>query len=186
MPAYALNKSNYYADFFIMPALAAVALLWLVVNQPAQPAVFFTALFAGIVGWSLIEYMLHRFVLHKVEPLKHHHWLHHISPSEYIGASSWITVPIFSALIALTSYLLGLSVGVGISVGILAGYYIYIAVHDQFHHPSYLYSIGGVSRLARNHAWHHHRPKVNFGVSSPVWDLILGTYDAPRGSHGKT
>jgi sterol desaturase/sphingolipid hydroxylase (fatty acid hydroxylase superfamily) len=186
MPEYSLTKSNYYADFVIMPVLAAAALLWLVGYHTAEPKVFFSALLAGVLGWSFTEYMLHRYVLHKVEPLKHQHILHHIAPDDYIGASSWITVPIFSFLIVAAVYVLGPSIGVGLSVGILSGYYVYIAVHDRFHHTNSFYPLPLLVRLAKNHAWHHQRPKVNFGVSSPLWDLVFGTYATPRGFHGKT
>ncbi|GAB1426064.1 hypothetical protein MASR2M16_32980 [Thauera terpenica] len=32
---------------------------------------------AGLVGWTLIEYLLHRFMLHRVEPFRAWHVEHH-------------------------------------------------------------------------------------------------------------
>jgi sterol desaturase/sphingolipid hydroxylase (fatty acid hydroxylase superfamily) len=31
--------------------------------------------------------------------------------------------------------------------------------------------------LFKNHERHHQRWDVNFGVSTPLWDLIFGTYE---------
>ena len=42
------------------------------------------ALLAGLVAWTLLEYVLHRFVLHGVEPFRAWHLAHHRNPTQPI------------------------------------------------------------------------------------------------------
>lgn len=59
-----------------------------------------------------------------------------------------------------------------------AMYFGYEAAHRRAHtHPPR----GAYSRWVRRSHLHHHfgGPMRNFGVTSPVWDRLLGTYDDP-------
>jgi sterol desaturase/sphingolipid hydroxylase (fatty acid hydroxylase superfamily) len=45
----------------------------------------------------------------------------------------------------------------------------HILIHSrQFRHA-------GLRRWAGGHHIHHHHPDSNFGVTSPFWDVVLGT-----------
>jgi len=41
--------------------------------------------------------------------------------------------------------------------------------------------VGFYGRWARRHHFYHHfhDPKVNHGVTSPIWDIVFGTYHKP-------
>ena len=95
-----LTRAGYYADFALLPALVLLLLAWH----------FGAALiwcFGGFMAWTLAEYLIHRFVFHHVPLLRRDHDRHHREPSAYIGAGSWITLPIFGLLWLGARWLLG-------------------------------------------------------------------------------
>ena len=54
--------------------------------------------------------------------------------------------------------------------GLVGGIATYLVVHRLVHlHPTSL------PMLARHHQLHHEMPTVNFGVTSPLCDIIFGT-----------
>jgi sterol desaturase/sphingolipid hydroxylase (fatty acid hydroxylase superfamily) len=138
----------------------------------------------GVLLWSLIEYLLHRFVLHArpqtpallavVEKL---HLGHHRNPQD----ERKITVPL-SASLPIVSVLLGLyrlmagswQVAAWLLTGSIAGYLYYETVHFWMHcgarHGRWL----GPQRT--RHLSHHYKDSARgFGVTTQLWDLILGT-----------
>ncbi len=74
-------------------------------------------------------------------------------------------------------------VGMPFTGGFLAGYAAYLTVHYVVHAyraPNNMFKI-----LWTHHAIHHHVENDRaFGVSSPLWDVVLGTM--PRAKKGKT
>lgn len=176
---YAISKRDYYADFFIVPIVALIALGWLAYFHTVAREALASSIMVGALTWTFAEYMIHRFIFHGVEPFKHEHHLHHVDPTEYIGVSSWKTPAIFAGLGFVLPMVFGPSVGVGLFVGLLAGYYVYITVHDRFHHSGVRDLNSVLGSLYWNHAWHHRSIRANFGVSSPLWDLVFGTYVKP-------
>jgi sterol desaturase/sphingolipid hydroxylase (fatty acid hydroxylase superfamily) len=177
--SYALSKRAYYADFVLIPAGIGAAVVYLFMSYRVPLDIFASAILIGVIGWSLAEYLIHRFIFHRIEPLKHQHHLHHIAPVEYIGASSLATGAAFAGLLIGSVWLLGPVLGLGFAIGVAAGYYAYIALHDCFHHHKRLTPGSVVWRLYQNHEWHHRRVRANFGVSSPLWDILFHTYSAP-------
>jgi sterol desaturase/sphingolipid hydroxylase (fatty acid hydroxylase superfamily) len=151
----------------------------------ALPEVAKPALMAlGLLMWTLIEYLLHRFLLHAhpqapgllaiVEKL---HLGHHRNPQD----EGKLTVPLSGSL-PIASCLLGLfrlmtgswQVAALLLTGSIAGYLYYETVHFRIHcgarHGRWL-------RQRRTHHLSHHfqDPTRGFGVTTQVWDLILGT-----------
>jgi Fatty acid hydroxylase len=144
--------------------------------KPALPAL-------GILVWTLMEYLLHRFLLHSrpqavaflaiVEKL---HLGHHRNPQD----ESKITVPVSGSL-PIAGGLLGLfrfmtgswQVAALLMTGSIAGYLYYETVHFWIHcgarHGRWL------RQRRANHLSHHFKDQTRwFGVTTQVWDLILG------------
>lgn len=72
----------------------------------------------------------------------------------------------------------GRTVGVAYVLGLIGFYGAYEVLHRREHtHPG----IGAYGRWARRHHFHHHfaDARVNHGVTSPLWDLVFGTYRRP-------
>lgn len=156
------------------------------------------ALALGVAGWSAAEYLLHRFVGHgprrrrpprwyqRLSPggilaeFNEEHLAHHADPT-YFAATERKAV----AALAVTSTLgLGASLLVGrrrawtFALGFGATYAGYELVHRFIHTRP---PTGPYSRwVRRHHLLHHFRaPRLNHGVTSPLWDHALST-EAPE------
>uniref|UniRef100_UPI0027384B81 hypothetical protein n=1 Tax=Stenotrophomonas sp. YIM B06876 TaxID=3060211 RepID=UPI0027384B81 len=79
------SKAAYLADFVLygMAVLALAALLW-ASGPAAQRGEFAAIALLGFAGWTLVEYVLHRFVLHWLQPFERWHALHHEHPAALI------------------------------------------------------------------------------------------------------
>lgn len=161
------SKRSYYADFLITPTLIVTAFLFTLPLTIALAVV----IFAGFLAWTFAEYWIHRYLFHVI--FRRGHWLHHIRPHGYDAAPAWLTAGIQLALLG-TFSLFG-EIGLALFVGLEAGYFGYISVHDAIHHHRPRH--GWLKRRARAHAIHHRGKEVNFGVAFSFWDRIFRTYD---------
>jgi sterol desaturase/sphingolipid hydroxylase (fatty acid hydroxylase superfamily) len=121
-----------------------------------------TALFVGgVMGWTLAEYLVHRFVLHGLAPSQH--GLHHANPDEAVLTFFWQIWVCFAV-----SYLIG---GGAFVAGALIAYAWYLFVHHCSHHgPDKL-----PLPLLKHHQIHHRFLSRNYGVSTTLWDHVFGT-----------
>jgi sterol desaturase/sphingolipid hydroxylase (fatty acid hydroxylase superfamily) len=144
----------------------------------------------GLFSWTLIEYFLHRFIFHgiKTEPWKSLTAVFHLSHHEAVAAHGpdlVITRPAGSLPFAILFYflfaLLSLSFSAAalIETGVFAGYLFYECVHYSVHHFQPKSRLG---QLLRNYHLQHHLvcPDRRFGVTSPLWDRVFGTYEAAK------
>ncbi len=175
-----LNAFGYYADFFISMALiallAAAALTQGTLTQRAQ---WVLCVAAGVAGWTLLEYMIHRLLYHNVPYFIELHDAHHAKPNAFIGAPPIIGIALIFLMFFMPIVALSFVAASGITAGILAGYMAYMLVHHAAHHwnlpaTSWLYP------ARRHHALHHHhREDGNFGITTPFWDRVFGTVHEP-------
>ena len=141
------------------------------------------AVLAGALSWTAAEYGLHRFAMHQmrgrglpsIEHLQHHADVTYFSPaSKKIASAAGTTVVAYPV----TAMLAGRRWAAAFTGGMLAMYFGYEVAHRRTHtHPPR----NRYGRWARRSHMHHHfgAPMRNFGVTSPVWDRLLGTYDEP-------
>lgn len=140
----------------------------------------------GAAMWSLGEYLMHRFVMHELrgkglasrEHLRHHAEYDSVLESWYFA---WTGVVIVGALLATaTASLLG-PVGAALGAGWVAAYGVYDWLHWRAHRRPIA---NAYERWLRRHHFHHHfgHPMANHGVTSPVWDIVFGTYERVDGA----
>ncbi|WP_437715904.1 sterol desaturase family protein [Sorangium sp. So ce448] len=135
---------------------------------------------AGLAGWTLIEYLLHRFLFHL--PAEHPlaflgariHLVHHEAPDQApIVKPPAATLGAFSAGFFATTAAAGLSRAAPLWAGLVAGYLLYELSHLAAHllsdadHP--------LPAQRRHHLRHHAAPRARFGVSSALWDRAFDT-----------
>ncbi|BCD85793.1 fatty acid hydroxylase [Pseudomonas solani] len=157
-----MSSLAYYLDFFTAPLFILIALF----VGPILP----WQLLAGLLLWSLIEYGVHRFLFHSL--YRREHWTHHLDVLAFIGISSWKTSAVYALLLPLCAYL-GLA---SLFAGLVAGYFLYISLHYVMHRPGHWF-YRFIPGLVFNHDLHHQKGvEKNFGVSSPLWDHVFGTY----------
>jgi sterol desaturase/sphingolipid hydroxylase (fatty acid hydroxylase superfamily) len=172
-----MTKLGYFSEFLLFPPLIFVAtLLMFRDSSPPQPIRWMILFGVGLIGWTLIEYVLHRVLFHHAPVLSLIHERHHNSPRELIGTPAWASVLLGVTTVAIPSWtFLGFDRGTAVTAGLVVGYLWYVFVHYTAHHwqpqqHSYLY------RVRLRHARHHHVSQDgNFGVTTSVWDHVFGT-----------
>ncbi len=177
-------------------------LLWL---SPFAVPVSAALFLAGLLVWTLLEYLLHRFAFHapqdvmkethriaasldldrpvipELPTLRHvvyfiFHGVHHEYPSD---SRRLVMPPIASIPMAIVAWLVfRLIFGSGaipMFAGLVTGYLLYDTTHFVVHHKAVPTAFGRL--LKRTHMRHHFLdPDEDYGVSSPLWDLVFGTY----------
>ena len=174
-----LSKCGYYADLVVYP-IVVLALTLVSFRSPHSRffGVFFLCSLSGIAGWTFVEYAMHRFVLHLIRAAAQMHDMHHASPAAFVGTPSWLSLAAFGlgAFIPLWT-IAGLEVASGAVTGLMMGYVWYLVVHDAVHR--WRLNRGSMLYRARlRHAYHHHHVDQrdgNFGVTTGLWDRLLGT-----------
>jgi len=173
-----------FTPLFIYTAVA-LCLGFVAAGQGLTKSNTFLLLVSGFFSWSLIEYGLHRFVFHYHAKtrlgrklLYQIHLSHHDDPtatnrifaslflSVPLAAAYWLLVWTITASWAATSYLF---------IGMSAGYFFYEWLHFQCHHGQSRLRI--LRYLRKYHLLHHYKtPELRFGVTSPLFDLMFGTF----------
>jgi 4-hydroxysphinganine ceramide fatty acyl 2-hydroxylase len=137
----------------------------------------------GIFVWTLTEYLLHRFVFHYTPSSdfgqRIHfilHGVHHDYPSDSkrLVMPPSVSVPLALLFFFLFTTILGNIYVAPFMAGFLTGYLFYDMTHYAVHH----FNMHNKFWLAiKNHHMRHHYqdPAKGFGVSSKVWDKIIGT-----------
>lgn len=128
----------------------------------------------GLLIFSLMEYAVHRWLFHgPFDVFEQGHRRHHEQPQGYDALPFFLPPLVYLLLAALLACVMPTSSALLIGGSIAAGYAAYGITHWSIHafrfrHP-----------LARNwaaaHHIHHNHPERNFGVTSPLWDLVLRT-----------
>lgn len=171
-----LSKWSYRADFVFYPLLVGAAGAQAMAHASrTQIEAGIAAAFAGAFAWTAIEYALHRWLLHRVQPFKRMHDAHHANPGAFIGTPTWLSAALFLGVWAALAAGLPRPVAAGLSAGLMLGYLAYTAVHDAVHHRRARPG-SWLQRAKLRHALHH-RPgsRSNFGVSTGLWDRVAGT-----------
>jgi sterol desaturase/sphingolipid hydroxylase (fatty acid hydroxylase superfamily) len=142
-----------------------------------------SAALLGAVTWSFLEYCLHRWMGHdrryRRTPFGQEHTRHHVEGNYF--APTWKKLVLAAAVAAVVGGPAYLAMGVGGGAwvgGLLLAYGVYEVLHRREHtHPGF----SAYGRWARRHHFHHHfvDGRTNHGVTSPLWDLVFGTYRRP-------
>lgn len=137
----------------------------------------------GLFIWTITEYTLHRFIFHfeaksKIGKKIHFifHGVHHDYPhdSKRLVMPPAVSIPLATLFYFLFKWIVGESFISPFFVGFLTGYLFYDLTHYAIHH----FNMHNKFWLAiKNHHMKHHYqdPTKGFGVSTPLWDVIVGT-----------
>ncbi len=182
-----LSRASFFADFYVYPSLAVILVAFAIYRAPAHwPSVLF-AFVIGFGGWTFIEYIMHRYVLHHLTYIKDQHAKHHVDQKALFGTPTWLSLVVMLVLATgpAVTYV-GLPLGCAFTAGLMLGYLGYTLAHYTIHHwnarpGSYLF------RLKQRHALHHHFDDMgNFGVSNGSWDYVFGTNIVVRREQSET
>ena len=183
-----LSKTAYYADF----AIYALMVVWLAILASLTPGwpqrLLWLAMFAtGLALWTLLEYLLHRWVLHRVPLIAPLHTEHHRAPRALVGTPTWLSLAIIWGAFFLPLWRVGsFIIASGLTAGVMGAFLWYGVVHHVIHHGRPRALAAWLSDSKRRHLRHHFSSRpVNFGVTTALWDHLFGTADQPAraGAH---
>jgi sterol desaturase/sphingolipid hydroxylase (fatty acid hydroxylase superfamily) len=143
------------------------------------------AFLGGLAFWTLLEYVLHRWVFHFTPSPNSElaqdisfltHGVHHDFPHD---PDRLVMPPVMSILLAVVLgypmyWVVGPTLFAPAFAGVVVGYLWYDMTHYAVHHLRQRTQAG--NRLRRHHYLHHFKsPEARFGVSTPIWDYVFGT-----------
>ncbi len=141
-------------------------------------------LLAGALTWTLVEYLMHRFLFHArserpalrvVLLIVHGH--HHVWPDDVrrVAASPVQFLSLALLFWGVFSSALTRVEAMATFAGFVLAYLAYEVVHYTVHHGRSRNRV--ISWLRRYHMQHHYSsPERRFGVSSPFWDHVFRTH----------
>lgn len=151
----------------------------------ARALVFFAI---GLVAWTLMEYLVHRYILHVAFPNRGN-WLrrvlhklfdashgdHHAQPFDGYHINGhldtvWIAIAAFPL-----SWLAPPFTASMVVIGIFIGYVVEEWAHHAMHFDNFNWSY--FQYVRRRHLYHHSRHGVGhaYGITSDFWDKVFST-----------
>jgi hypothetical protein len=180
-------RRRFYPATFVYTAYSVSVLA--LAARPGRRGVVATSFLAGVAAWTLLEYLVHRFILHGrfpdgsgfyrrftnkyFDPL---HIEHHKRPwdGNHISGQLHDTLH-FAALFVGISCLFPLHIGPVVVAGLLQAYVVEEWVHQSVHFYNFK---NPYFRYIRRHHMFHHSPKgqeLGYGLTSGIWDVVWGT-----------
>ena len=150
----------------------------------------------GLFGWTLLEYLLHRWVFHfKPNPDSEMqrdlsfliHGVHHDYPhdADRLVMPPFATAVIVAILWQPLLWVIGPAGHAPFFGALVLGYVWYDLTHFATHHGKALTALGRWQK--KNHMRHHFKPeRVRFGVTTPIWDYVFRTHDRLDDAHVPT
>ncbi len=175
------SRANYIASYitdFACPFLFG----YLGVRRGATwPSAVLSILF-GLIVFTLIEYSIHRWLLHDPEnSLYRLHKAHHDHPEEFSAFLFPLSVVALSIIWLFVTYVLRFRLGAFFTCGVAIGYCYFGALH-HFEHTTRINQIPfrWLQKRWAAHSVHHRLDQSNFGVMTSFWDYVFGTHQSQR------
>jgi sterol desaturase/sphingolipid hydroxylase (fatty acid hydroxylase superfamily) len=175
------NFARFYLVTSVGLTVAAIAYFGITPGMVVASLVSFALL-------SLLEYVIHRWLLHNqifyrhpftARIWRHLHYAHHMDPTEtggMIGPPQY-AIPVMLLVTLPLGWLIGGAAGAAGASAV--GFWLVLA-YEYCHGYAHLVTEPRTrygKMLRHLHMLHHfHNEKGNFGVTSPVFDLMFGTY----------
>jgi sterol desaturase/sphingolipid hydroxylase (fatty acid hydroxylase superfamily) len=174
----ASGRIAYYADFAIYGMLVVALVAFTLRGTRSDRLIWLVAAIAGAGGWTLVEYLLHRFVLHRMPLIADLHYAHHTAPGAYVSTPTWASLPVLTGLFFVPLWrLFSLNVAFGAISGLITGWLWYGVVHHVIHYRRPHRLAFALRVASHRHLLHHSRYlSGNFGVTTAAWDYLFGTH----------
>lgn len=137
---------------------------------------------AGVVLWTLTEYVIHRWAFHihpKTDLGKKLHFLVHGIHHDYPRDSTRLVMPLLVSVPLATLFYLAFAAAVApfhfaLFSGFVIGYVAYDSIHYATHHFPMKNRVGKF--LKEYHMKHHYvNEDKGYGVSNPLWDYVFNS-----------
>jgi sterol desaturase/sphingolipid hydroxylase (fatty acid hydroxylase superfamily) len=168
------TRANYWAEVVVDSALALwlSVLGWRLHDGGALSAT--VAVLLGLFAFSFVEYFFHRWMFHTRVPLfAEGHRMHHQQPLGYDSLPFFLPGAVLLSLTGVAVMLLPMGFALLLMGAVTFGYIAYGLSHFTIHHVRFKQPL--LRRWAAAHHVHHYHPDSNFGLTTPLWDVLLGT-----------
>src|SRR5258708_25621474 len=175
------SARNYWVGMVCDPAAAAVLFVFAVRHRSGSISAATAFIVTGLIAWSLLEYVFHRWLLHgRPSMARRSHARHHANGTALISTPALVAMAATGTLWAVLSMVLRGDIAAQLVFGLYAGYNYYALVHHLHHHLDI--PLPYLRRLEQAHHIHHARHTVNYGVTTLLWDRVFGTFQPPSAS----
>jgi sterol desaturase/sphingolipid hydroxylase (fatty acid hydroxylase superfamily) len=181
------SAANYWIGLFSDIA-CAMAFLIVGMHQFSGPAIrAVAAAGVGFLAWGFIEYAIHRWVLHGPPTMaRRDHARHHADGTALISTPFLVIMAGACAIWGLFALVIPAGLAALLVFGIYCGYnYFAVLHHLQHHRKTDLARFAHWRRSEQHHHLHHHRHVVNYGITTTIWDRLLGTFEPSRSVSAK-
>jgi len=185
-------RDKYVKEFFFFPDIAIMCGIFLVSVGFLIPNLTsigpWIAFVIGMVAYAAAEYFTHRFLFHMKTPkspfflklIKRLHYDHHVQPNDLhlLFLPLWYSLPNM-AIAGTIAYLISTSLVIvnAFITGVMLFLLFYEWKHYIAHRPITPLSPWG-RWMKKTHLWHHFKNENYwYGVTNPVFDLALGTFE---------
>jgi sterol desaturase/sphingolipid hydroxylase (fatty acid hydroxylase superfamily) len=171
------SRINYWAAYatdFSCPCILAYLGMQ---HATSWPAIVFSSLL-GLFFFSLIEYVVHRWLLHDLRsPLYYLHDAHHSNPGKTSAFLFPTGLVVFMSAWCLLTWGLHIQLAAYFLMGVSAGNFYF----DTLHHVEHTTRVNHIpfrwlQKKWAFHSVHHRLDHSNFGVITPFWDHVFGTH----------
>lgn len=137
-----------------------------------------TTIAIGLLVFSFAEYAVHRWLFHgRVGAMVEGHAKHHVDPKGYDALPFFMPPLAMLALAGLLALIVPGSIALLLAGAAAVGYAAYGLGHTAIHFIRFRRRVPML--WAAHHHIHHHHAQFNFGVTTSLWDHVLGTRYVP-------
>lgn len=177
-----ISRTHILVPITLFLGISSVSFYYAVTSTSIGIGLGIAVLLMGLIAFTFVEYMMHKHFFHMEPdtPIKDKlqytvHGVHHDYPKDKdrLAMPSFVSAA-YAAIFYLVFNLVMGDFALYFLPGFLLGYTAYLGVHYIVH--AYNPPKNFLKVLWVNHAIHHYKdPDTSFGVSSPLWDYLLGT-----------
>lgn len=176
------------ADSYVAPWMGSLVLFGVLATLSFphfSVSALLILILSGLIWGSLYEYLNHRFLFHEfayrkfLPGFQHIHLPHHIDVTDGINAGPLSYVPVFALFFILLSLLFGIHTTSAFMLGMITWFMWYEYQHDFDHldeSPKTKNQLLLFRYMRAHHSYHHDYPKLNYGVTVPIWDQVFKTF----------
>ena len=178
VPVFLLRMSrtpvNYWAEFGLDIPLGVLLIFEGLRRHDGHSIKVFLAILVGLFIFSFLEYSVHRWLFHGlIQIIAQGHRAHHENPKGYDALPFFLPSLVLLGLTGVFALLMPTRYAFLLSGAMAFGYVTYGLSHFTIHHTRFRQPLA--RRWAANHHIHHFHSESNFGVTTPLWDILLGT-----------
>jgi sterol desaturase/sphingolipid hydroxylase (fatty acid hydroxylase superfamily) len=168
------TRTNYWVEVAVDVLLGTLLVCEGWRRHAGGPLTAALALGLGLLAFSFIEYFFHRWMFHTRIPLfEQGHRMHHEHPLGYDSLPFFLPAVVLLSLAGLCMLVMPSGFAMLMAGAVTFGYIAYGLSHFIIHHVRFQHPL--LRRWAGAHHVHHYHPGSNFGVTTPLWDVLLGT-----------